>query len=711
MSLRSLSRWLLALLLLWSGLAAPYPAQAQNCTDDAELVDTQVDPAAASFVPDEVVTVTWTLRNTGDCTWDRSYRLRFVDGDELDGPRTARLRSRVAPGETLDVTLDLTAPAAPGDYAATWQLRDPNGNDFGPELEVALSVAGEVVPEGDVVLPEVLVFGGRGGGGDGDALYYCLDDGNALPEVPTLFVDDSIEEYRYATLYLCSLEVGTEVEVTLVNPQGEVFARSYVEDEPATYVGDGQEFTGTVLVVPLSWLTAAPAGEWIVNIAGGGLDAQFALSVPVWEEPVFEPTEFVTMPYPSLDNWPLAPIDPFAAAEGCNYTYDLEQEMRVGGRNLPPNTTVHLGIYQDRLGEGYFVAQVPVQTDANGELRVDLVTPAEPGEYTLVGVVEVDPAGYQEDGTAYEFGMTDDLTAWGCFTVMDRHDADGLPWRLAFATGHPGRADIVVLDMNIVGGYYPTTSWGECDASSPAWWPDGEWVVYQSDCVPAEELALTRGDNYDLYAHQIDFTYTLAEEEKLVRLTATPDLDETEPAVDLDGRIVYRQAPAGSDPEASGELWILDVLEEENYPLGLTGRAPAFSPDGSRVAFMSDLEGSWQVYVYDLEQEEVRRVSTNCATHCRFPAWSPDGRQVIYSVSASGDDLTSAGLWIAAAAGGLPRRWLSGAYDRPSWSAEGWITFNGEGGIYRAQARNPEPVRYLYQDPEQGTYHDPAWTR
>lgn len=709
MSLRPLFRWLFVFALLWPGLALPPAAQAQNCTDDAELVDMQMDPDAASFFPDEVVTVTWTLRNMGDCTWDRTYRLRFVDGDLLDGPRTARLRSRVDPGETFDLTLDLTAPAAAGEYAGRWRLRSADGDDFGPLLEAALTVEGAGGTGDEVVLPEVLVFGGRGGAGEGADLYSCLE-GDTLPESPTLFVDDAIADYRYATLYLCSLAEGTAVEVTLTNPEGETFQRSYVEDAAVTYAEDDQEYTGTVLAVPLSFLTAAPAGTWTVEIASDALVERFTLEVPVWEPPVFVPTEFMTMPFPSLDNWPLDPIDPFAASEGCHYVYGPEQAMHVSGRDFPPNLPLWIGIYQDRLGEGYFVSQTPAQTNADGELRLDMVTPVEPGEYSLMAVTGVDPSGYQDNGTTYEFGLSDDLSVWSCFSVAVPIDPDELPWRLAFAAGQPGGADIVVMDMHSRAGYYPTYTNGACDAAAPAWWPDGEWIVYQSNCVQGE-TAPELGTDYDLYARQIDYTYMLAEEDTLARLTATPDLDETEPSVDPDGRIVYRQTPAGSDPEASGELWIVDVFAEEMTPLNLTGRAPVWSPDGSRIAFMSNIEGSWQIYAYDLADESLRRVSTNCTTHCRFPAWSPDGRQLIYSSSVSRDDLTSTGLWIAAAAGGLPRRWLAGAYDQPSWSAEGWILFNGAGGIYRARTRAPQPERFLYRDPTLGTYHDPVWTR
>jgi dipeptidyl aminopeptidase/acylaminoacyl peptidase len=165
--------------------------------------------------------------------------------------------------------------------------------------------------------------------------------------------------------------------------------------------------------------------------------------------------------------------------------------------------------------------------------------------------------------------------------------------------------------------------------------------------------------------------------------------------------------------DESGELWLLNVFEETTTPLGLTGRAPAWSPDGTQIALMSDLDGSWHIYVYDMEEEEVWDVTENCPTHCRFPAWSPDGDEVIYHVSASMEDLTPVGLWIAPVNGrGRPRRWLAGEYGRPSWSGEGWIIFQGPGGLYRAApGRNPTVERYLYSDPEFATHWSPVWSR
>jgi len=68
----------------------------------------------------------------------------------------------------------------------------------------------------------------------------------------------------------------------------------------------------------------------------------------------------------------------------------------------------------------------------------------------------------------------------------------------------------------------------------------------------------------------------------------------------------------------------------------------AFSPDGSRVAYISDESGSPQVWILDLAGGSARRVTDSSVLVGR-PTWTPDGRRILYtawgtilSVSADG---------------------------------------------------------------------------
>jgi hypothetical protein len=74
---------------------------------------------------------TWRLRNSGTCTWSQDYELIFVSGNSLGGPASVPLPRSVAPGETVDLAVALTAPTANGTYEGRWLLRDEKGASFG----------------------------------------------------------------------------------------------------------------------------------------------------------------------------------------------------------------------------------------------------------------------------------------------------------------------------------------------------------------------------------------------------------------------------------------------------------------------------------------------------------------------------------------------------------------------------------------------------
>jgi hypothetical protein len=74
---------------------------------------------------------TWRLKNVGTCTWTSSYKLIFDTGDTINGPAQVPLTGDTVPGQLLDLSVDLTAPAQAGDYKGYWRLQDDAGNSFG----------------------------------------------------------------------------------------------------------------------------------------------------------------------------------------------------------------------------------------------------------------------------------------------------------------------------------------------------------------------------------------------------------------------------------------------------------------------------------------------------------------------------------------------------------------------------------------------------
>ena len=101
------------------------------CTRSIGFEEDLTVPDNTVFAPGATFTKSWRLRNTGTCPWIEGYSLVFVSGDPLGSPETQPLPKVVAPGQTVDVSVALTAPEEPGEYLGRWQISDANGDLFG----------------------------------------------------------------------------------------------------------------------------------------------------------------------------------------------------------------------------------------------------------------------------------------------------------------------------------------------------------------------------------------------------------------------------------------------------------------------------------------------------------------------------------------------------------------------------------------------------
>ena len=94
----------------------------------------QTVPDNTVMAPGHVFVKTWRLINTGTCTWNSSYQIVFDHGDGMGvvgNYSQSMTGGTVAPGQSVDVSVTLTAPASSGTYTGYWRFRDPNGVYFG----------------------------------------------------------------------------------------------------------------------------------------------------------------------------------------------------------------------------------------------------------------------------------------------------------------------------------------------------------------------------------------------------------------------------------------------------------------------------------------------------------------------------------------------------------------------------------------------------
>ncbi|MGE5250370.1 MAG: NBR1-Ig-like domain-containing protein [Bacteroidota bacterium] len=76
-------------------------------------------------------TKTWRIQNDGQCAWTTAYRLVLVKGSPLGAAESLALPAPVPPGQAIDLSIHLVAPAKAGRYQGFWALQAPNGQRFG----------------------------------------------------------------------------------------------------------------------------------------------------------------------------------------------------------------------------------------------------------------------------------------------------------------------------------------------------------------------------------------------------------------------------------------------------------------------------------------------------------------------------------------------------------------------------------------------------
>ncbi|MBN1810234.1 MAG: HEAT repeat domain-containing protein [Anaerolineae bacterium] len=92
-----------------------------GCTPDAVFEGDVTIPDGTQIKVGQTFVKTWRIRNTGTCDWDASYRLVFVDGEQMSGVDSVAVPETPA-GEVASVSVDLVAPLEGGTHRGYWRM-------------------------------------------------------------------------------------------------------------------------------------------------------------------------------------------------------------------------------------------------------------------------------------------------------------------------------------------------------------------------------------------------------------------------------------------------------------------------------------------------------------------------------------------------------------------------------------------------------------
>lgn len=140
--------------------------------------------------------------------------------------------------------------------------------------------------------------------------------------------------------------------------------------------------------------------------------------------------------------------------------------------------------------------------------------------------------------------------------------------------------------------------------------------------VPVREIAFVsdRSGNQDIYLFNIDA-------DSIFALTQHEGEDWS-PAWTPDGS----KLAFASTRDGGWNIYLLDMRDRSITRLTDSGkdRRPSWSPNGKRMAFTSDRDGDMEIYVTNADGSDIINLSNHRARDDR-PIWSPDGNRIAFS--------------------------------------------------------------------------------
>lgn len=208
----------------------PTPVPTQDTCNRASWVEDVTYPDGSVLLPNSNFVKTWRVKNTGTCTWTTGYAVVYFSGDQMSAPAATALLGNVAPGATVDLSVNMKSPGTNGVYTGNFKLRSDTGLIFGTGSAYNAPIYAEIKVSSIMLLPG-------------------FDLGGIIELMPleTLV-------YNFASNYCSASWRNATAPGTLSCPGTTSDAAGYVVRNDDPKLSNGTTYTGVALVTHPQWI-------------------------------------------------------------------------------------------------------------------------------------------------------------------------------------------------------------------------------------------------------------------------------------------------------------------------------------------------------------------------------------------------------------------------------------------------------------------------
>lgn len=178
--------------------------------------------------------------------------------------------------------------------------------------------------------------------------------------------------------------------------------------------------------------------------------------------------------------------------------------------------------------------------------------------------------------------------------------------------------DIYIMDWN--GSNVKRITTDSADEATPRWSPNGKLIIYAGESYISVQGPI-QNPNWDIYTMNADGSHQ-------VQLTNDP-ANELEPAWSPDGtKVVFISDINGKNSDlytmnADGSD-IKQLTKDSANEFG-----PEWSPDGKQIVFNSDRNGNVQLFMINIDGSNLIQLTTD-KSNSAYAMWSPDGKHIVF---------------------------------------------------------------------------------